>query len=182
MEYDPLWPRRAERLTSLLAEVLTPASPRIEHIGSTSIVNMAAKNVIDLQASVEDLEAATVGFERPLDTLGFRLSPHRFDHVPAGLHDDPTTWEKRLWTRRSHPDGDVNLHVRRVGSPNERLALLFRDWFLLHPDAVPSYAAFKMRLATIATDIDVYADVKDPVVDLVMAVAEPWANEQHWRP
>jgi GrpB-like predicted nucleotidyltransferase (UPF0157 family) len=36
-----------------------------------------------------------------------------------------------------------NLHVRLAGSPNERLALLFRDWSRAHPAAVPAYGACK---------------------------------------
>jgi GrpB-like predicted nucleotidyltransferase (UPF0157 family) len=66
---------------------------------------------------------------------------------PAGLDDDPAGWAKRFWSRRGHPNGDVNLHVRLAGSPNERLALLFSDWLRMHPAAAPAYAAFKLALA-----------------------------------
>jgi GrpB-like predicted nucleotidyltransferase (UPF0157 family) len=62
----------------------------------------------------------------------------------------------------------VNLHVRLVGSPTERLAFLFRDWFRSHPGAVPAYAAFKRCLDGISRDVNAYADVKDHVVDLVV--------------
>lgn len=79
-------------------------------------------------------------------------------------------------TARGHSqEADVNLHVRLLGSPNERLALLFRDWFRAHPEAVPAYAAFKRVLADNVREIGSYADVKDPVVDLVITVAESWA-------
>lgn len=78
--------------------------------------------------------------------------------------------------------GDVNLHVRGTGSPNERLALLFRDWFRAHSDAVPAYAAFKFALAHSTLDVDTYTEVKDPVVDLVMVVAEAWAASVDWHP
>jgi GrpB-like predicted nucleotidyltransferase (UPF0157 family) len=63
------------------------------------------------------------------------------------------------------------------------MALLFRDWFRAHPAAVPAYAAFKDTLAgAVADDLGVYTDVKDPVVDLVMEVAEEWAGATGWRP
>ena len=102
------------------------------------------------------------------------------DHVPAGRVDDPVSWAKRFWSRRDHVDGDVNLHVRVVGSPNERVALLFRDWMRAHPEAVAPYGAFKRTLATQASAVEWYSDVKDPVVDLVIAVAEPWASATGW--
>jgi GrpB-like predicted nucleotidyltransferase (UPF0157 family) len=85
-----------------------------------------------------------------------------------------------MWARRNHPQGDVNLHVRLVGSPNERLALLFRDWLRAHPESVPAYGAFKRSLAAAVPSVDVYSDIKDPVVDLVVTVAEEWAATTGW--
>ena len=126
---------------------------RVEHIGSTAIPGMAAKNVIDLQASVDDLDRAAAVLDAPLAAMGFERQPYEHDHVPAGTVDDPERWVKRLWARRDHPDGDVNLHARVAGSPNERLALLFRDWFRAHSEAVPAYAAFKRTLAAEVGDI-----------------------------
>jgi len=60
------------------------------------------------------------------------------------------------------------------------LALLFRDWLRANPAAVPAYAAFKRSLATISPGTGTYAEVKDPVVDLVVSVAEPWAAAVGW--
>ena len=53
---------------------------------------------------------------------------------------------------------------------------MFREtWFRAHPEAVPPYGGFKVVLAASVPNLDVYTDVKDPVVDLVIAVAESWA-------
>jgi GrpB-like predicted nucleotidyltransferase (UPF0157 family) len=49
-----------------------------------------------------------------------------------------------------------------------------------HPEAVPPYAEFKRALAAGAPDVDWYSDLKDPVVDLVVAIAEPWALHTGW--
>jgi len=183
VDYDPSWPSRAATVIETLGSRLIPLARRIEHIGSTAIPGMAAKDVIDLQVSVDDLEGSTAEFDTPLQALGFQRSAITSDHVPAGvLGGEPRRWEKRLWTRRADPAGDVNLHVRRVGSPNERLALLFRDWFRSHRAAVPAYAAFKRSLAAITVDTVTYADVKDPVVDVVISAAEEWAIATGWRP
>jgi GrpB-like predicted nucleotidyltransferase (UPF0157 family) len=176
------WPERVAILIATLREELGDLAERIEHIGSTAIPGMAAKDVLDLQVSVADLGLAARAFDGPLDSLGFARSPYEHDHVPAGSADDPGRWAKRNWLRRGHPGGDVNLHVRRTGSPNERLALLFRDWFRAHPEAVPAYASFKRSLAGISPDIHVYSDAKDPVVDLVITVAEEWAVSSGWQP
>jgi GrpB-like predicted nucleotidyltransferase (UPF0157 family) len=176
------WPEQAAEQISTLGQHLAGLADRIEHIRSTSIPGMAAKHVLDLQASVSSLSLADHAFDAPLGSLGFRRSVHEQDHVPAGQTDDSDKWTKRLWMRRGHPGGDVNLHVRGTGSPNERLALLFRDWFRAHSDAVPAYAAFKFALAHSTLDVDTYTEVKDPVVDLVMVVAEAWAASVDWHP
>ncbi len=181
-EPDPTWPDRAASQLARIRLALGPAVVYAEHIGSTSIPGMAAKNVLDLQLSVVDLEAAERDFMAPLAELGFGFKPYHADHVPAGSTDSPALWAKRLWSRRDQPGDDVNLHVRRVGSPNEALALLFRDWFRAHPGAVPGYAAFKRTLARHLPDAEGYTDVKDPVVDLVIGIAAGWAEETGWRP
>ena len=176
--YQPSWPERAAVLAGELRERLGPLAERVEHIGSTSIPGMAAKDILDMQVSVAGLDAAAA-FAAPLAALGFESFPYCHDHIPAGRTDDPERWAKRYWRRRG-PPGDVNLHVRRTGSPNERLALLFRDWFRGHPAAVPGYAKFKTELARDVGDIDRYTDIKDCVVDVVIAVAEDWAAATGW--
>ena len=178
--HDPAWADRGARLTAELRTLLGPAALRVEHIGSTAIPGMAAKDVLDLQLSVADLAAAEEAFTGPLAGRGFALSHHRQDHVPAGRTDDPADWTKRLWHRRDHPQGAVNLHARRAGSPGERLALLFRDWFRAHPEHVPAYARFKQVVADHVPDTGTYSDLKDPVVDLIVELAEPWAAETGW--
>jgi GrpB-like predicted nucleotidyltransferase (UPF0157 family) len=180
--YNSDWPRRAEALIDLLRVKLAPTALRIDHIGSTAIPDMAAKDVLDVQVSVSDLDVSQAQFDGPLRALGFSPLPYGHDHVPVGSHDTIATWSKRLWCRRGGPHDDVNLHVRLVGSPNERFALLFRDWMRAHPEAVGPYSAIKRALAETVADVETYSNVKDPVVDLVIAMAEPWALATGWSP
>jgi GrpB-like predicted nucleotidyltransferase (UPF0157 family) len=180
VDADPLWAARGERFAAQLRLHLGPLAARVEHIGSTAIAGMPAKDLLDMQVSVADLEQAAQAFSVPLAALGFVRSAYQQDHVPAGWDDDPGRWVKRLFARREHADGEVNLHVRLVGSPNERLALLFRDFLRAHPDAVAAYGEFKRVLAASVPDTATYSDVKDPVVDLIVAWAQRWAAETGW--
>lgn len=182
VDHRPQWAEEARSIVGDLRKALGPAARRLEHIGSTAIPGLAAKDVLDLQVSVTDLEVAAAAFDGPLSGLGFARLPWEQDHVPAGLDEEPGRWRKRMWARRGGPEPDVNLHARLIGSPNERLALLFRDWFRAHPEAVPAYAAFKRSLAAVTPDVGTYSDVKDPVVDLVRCVAEVWATQTGWVP
>jgi GrpB-like predicted nucleotidyltransferase (UPF0157 family) len=180
--YDQAWPRWGEAELRTLEKGLGVLVLHAAHIGSTSIPQMAAKNLLDLQLSVWDLPEAAVAFEAPLAELGYVRSPYERDHVPAGDSSDPRMWAKVCWTRRNHPGGDINLHARVVGSPNERLALLFRDYLRAHPLAVAAYSRFKLVLAAQVDDLDTYTDIKDPVVDLVVAAAGEWAADTGWQP
>ena len=180
--YNQSWPRWAEAELATLTGSLGDLVLHAAHIGSTSIPQMAAKNLLDLQLSVWDLPEAAVAFDPPLAELGYIRRPYEQDHVPAGDNSDPALWAKRFWMRRSHPGGDVNLHVRVVGSPNERLALLFRDYLRAHPLAVAAYSRFKLALAAQVGDLAAYTEIKDPVVDLVVAAASEWAAETGWQP
>jgi GrpB-like predicted nucleotidyltransferase (UPF0157 family) len=177
--HDPRWAERAAALIATLQRSLGARAPRIDHIGSTAIPTMDAKDVLDIQVSVTDLDDAQEHFQAPLDALGFARRPYDRDHLPAGRSDDPALWAKRYWRRREAGD-DVNLHVRVAGSPNERLALLFRDWMRAHPDAVAAYSAFKRSLAATTPDLDTYTVVKDHIVDLVIVAAEEWASARAW--
>ncbi|HEX6873279.1 MAG TPA: GrpB family protein [Micromonosporaceae bacterium] len=181
VQADPGWAEQGQALAEALGTTLGPLAVRVEHIGSTAIAGMAAKAVFDLQVSVEDLDDAAEAFTEPLARLGFTRMPYHQDHVPAGRADDPARWVKRFWVRRGKPAADVHLHVRRIGNPNERAALLFRDWFRAHPDAIAAYARFKSMLAEAVPDAASYAEVKDPVVDLILVVAERWAQDTGWR-
>jgi GrpB-like predicted nucleotidyltransferase (UPF0157 family) len=180
--YDPGWQRRGATLAAELHATLQPLALRAEHIGSTAIPGMAAKPVFDLQISVTDLAAAAEAFDEPLARLGLARLPYEHDHVPAGHDDPPHRWAKRLWSKPTPGGERINVHCRLAGSPNERFALLFRDWFRAHPHAVPAYARFKQTLAAAVADLEVYTDVKDPVVDLVIATAEEWAAATSWSP
>jgi GrpB-like predicted nucleotidyltransferase (UPF0157 family) len=180
-DYDETWAVRGPALAADLRTILGPTVLRAEHIGSTSIPGMAAKPIYDLQLSVHDLDEAVKTFDGPLTQIGFTSFPYHQDHVPAGSDDAPPLWRKRLWGRRGGPGEDVNLHVRLRGAPNERLALLFRDWFRAHPEAIAAYAAFKRVLAGSVGEAGVYTEVKDPVVDLIVGIAESWAHETSWR-
>lgn len=180
--YDDRWPSQAAAELAALRAALDPLVCHADHIGSTAVPGMAAKDVLDLQLSVRDLHAAAATFDAPLARLGYIRLPYERDHVPAGDDSDPALWAKRFWRRRDHPAADVNLHVRVAGSPNERLALLFRDWMRAHPLAVPAYARFKSELARAVVTLDVYTEIKDPVVDLVVAAAARWARDTGWQP
>ena len=152
---------------------------RIDHIGSTSVPRLAAKDVIDVQITV-DAEAALEPVARTLAARAWRWIPGIVDdHQVPGLSTSPAEWQKLLLRE---PEGErrTNVHVRVQGRANQRYALLFRDFLRMHPDAADAYARVKRGLAVLAPDVDSYADAKDPACDLIYVAAEAWAKDIGW--
>jgi GrpB-like predicted nucleotidyltransferase (UPF0157 family) len=103
------------------------------------------------------------------------------DHVPLGENDDPQLWAKLLFNQ---PAGQrrANVHVRVVGHPNQRYALLFRDYLRAHPHSARTIELIKREIARRhVEDIDAYYALKDPVYDLVWEAAQAWAKESGWK-
>ena len=177
---DPRWADEYAALEARLAAALGDLAVRIDHIGSTSVPGLAAKDVIDVQVTVADLDDPALGpaFER----LGCTATDIRTDHVPPGDTSGPGAWEKRYF-RAPAAWRPTHLHVRAAGRANQRYALLFRDHLRHAPAAAAAYAAVKVALARLhPDDADAYHDVKDPVCDLVMDAAERWAVDTGWTP
>lgn len=179
--YSSRWIEQFDHIAAGLRSAFGPAAQRIDHIGSTSVPGLDAKDCIDVQVTVVEVDAPLPAATRErLAELHYdELKSYHHDHVPAGCRDDPEQWSKRLWSTRSQRPF-VNLHIRQDGSPNQRFALLFRDYLRARPAAAAGYSAAKRALATVCDDIEVYADVKDPIVDIIMAGAEDWAAQTGW--
>ena len=92
VEYDPRWPDEFRALALQLRAVLGNSALRIDHIGSTAVPGLAAKDVIDVQITVRSLDPAV---EEALRRAGYeRLAHSTQDHVPPGGVPDPAEWTK----------------------------------------------------------------------------------------
>lgn len=175
--YNPDWPEEFGEIARHLRDSLADKALRIDHIGSTSVPGLAAKDVIDIQITVGSLDA---GVDLALASIGYTRAENVVaDHIPPGYPHDPLQWQK--WYFRP-PSGQrpTNTHVRVAGRANQRLPLLFRDYLRSHPHAAEAYARLKMRLADNLANAAMYPDVKDPAVDLIFFLAENWALETGW--
>ena len=123
---------------------------RIDHIGSTAVPGLDAKDVIDVQVTVASLEVAD---ELTEDLLARRLSAGRGDHRRRAKPDarstdaSSTTSDTTLWHKRFHASADpgrpTNVHIRVDGWPNQQFALLFVDWLTANPGVQADYLAVK---------------------------------------
>jgi GrpB-like predicted nucleotidyltransferase (UPF0157 family) len=177
---DESWPAQYEKTAHAIAGQLGELAQRIDHIGSTSVPGLPAKDIIDIQV--------TVGTEPELDDAAERMAsadwelrPPRRDHPVPGLPADDLQWVKRLLVEPMYRRR-INLHIRVDGRANQRYALLFRDYLRSHPDTAQAYAVFKRQAAALRLEIVDYSDLKDPVCDLIYLPAEEWAARTGWTP
>ncbi|ONI89443.1 dephospho-CoA kinase [Saccharothrix sp. ALI-22-I] len=140
--YDETWPVQAERVAARIR--LAAGGRRVEHIGSTSVPGLAAKDVLDFQLGVKSLEEA--------EELDEALAQAGFPGV--GIGEDTVRYEgdpPELWHKRVHAGADpgrrVHLHVRVEGGPGWNWAMRFRDWLRADERARDEYAAVKLKLS-----------------------------------
>lgn len=155
---------------------------RIDHIGSTSVAGLAAKDIVDIQVAVASLDPDEEIIARVADA-GFRLIPGiTEDHRPPGDEQAAGQWQKRFF-RESGGCKRTHVHVRVDGAANQRYALLFRDYLRANRQAMLTYEQIKRTLARLHPDnADAYYDIKDPVCDLIMHAARIWAAAADWQP
>ena len=157
------WPELFEQERVRIAAALGPLARRIDHIGSTAVAGLDAKDIIDIDVSVEDPEeegAYVAKLERAGYHLRVREPGHRMLRAPAL---------------------DVHVHICACGSDWERRHLLFRDWLRIDAEDRERYLAVKRRLAgRVWADRNDYAEAKGEIIGEIMARAEHWARATGW--
>jgi dephospho-CoA kinase len=176
-EPDPTWPDQAARLLARLRHVLGEVLVTADHVGSTAVPALVAKDVIDLQLGVRAL--ADVDDPAVLERLrqaGFPLAEGVRSDFDRGSQGE---WPKRM-LGSADPARIAHIHVREVGSDGWSWALVFRDWMRADGAARADYALEKQRLAATIDTVSEYADAKEPWFDSVHDRAQAWAEATGW--
>jgi dephospho-CoA kinase len=190
---DPVWPDQAARIVARLKTACGANALRVDHIGSTAVPGLDAKDLIDIQVTIESLAAAdeltaalrSAGYPRIDDVssdvvkLDARSTAEGFDHS-----GDAALWRKRLHGS-ADPGRPTFVHLRVDGWPNQQFALLFVDWLKANPDVRDEYLSVKRdaeRAASPDGDIERYLAVKEPWFLEAYRRAWDWADSSSWRP
>ena len=178
-DYNPVWPAEFEAIRLSLSEILGPLALRIDHIGSTSVPGLGAKDIIDIQITVE---ALTPEVRNKLIDAGYEYyEAITQDHIPQGEENDPKLWAKWFF-KQPNEQRHTNVHIRIHGNPNQQYPLLFRDYLRAHPNAARTIELIKREIVKRhADDMEAYYDIKDPVYDLIWGAASEWARHTNWR-
>jgi dephospho-CoA kinase len=178
--YDDSWPLVAARLVHRITVVLGDRALAVEHIGSTGVPGLSAKDVIDLQVAVRQLsDADAPEFVKALTDKGFPRSERKHEDTVHPWAPDPLLWRKRFHGS-ADPGRVAHVHVREHGSPGWESALLFRDWLIANPTERDDYARLKRALARAEVTTTSYTLAKEPWIASALERARVWARNTGW--
>ncbi len=179
--YQPRWVDEFRERARRIRDVVGGHALRIDHIGSTAVPGLAAKDVVDVQVTVADLDDAA-GMTAMLRAAGFRsATAFEYDVFRGRPDTDPEL--RKLFMREPEAERRVHIHVRERGRFNQRYALLFRDYLRASAGARAAYERTKREAAErFPDDIDGYLALKDPAFHAIYDAASVWAERVGWRP
>lgn len=152
LPYEKSWPIRYEaerkRIESALGEHLVS----IDHVGSTSVPGLAAKDIIDILVTVPDITEEEY-YVKQLISAGYELRVREPEH--------------RLFRT---PARDVHIHVNEAGDNDASDKLRFRDQLRRSAADRELYESTKERLLRRDwADMNVYADAKTEVIKEILS-------------
>lgn len=179
---DPDWAQQAQRSLARIRTACGHRAQRVDHIGSTAVPGLDARDIIDIQVTVESLAVAdeladqllAAGYPR-IGQLGADLSkPDARSTVAQFDHTD----QPELWHQRTHASADpgrpTHIHLRVAGWPGQQFALLCVDWMNANPAVREEFQAVKRAAEQ--------PDAREPWFLDAYRRAWAWADSVSWRP
>ena len=157
VDYDPRWPEQFQKHAEILLRVLGSKALAIEHVGSTSVPELAAKPIIDIDILVED----------PSDEAAYLPAFVQAGYVLRVREPD---WHQHRMFRT--PELDVHVHIFSQGCVEFTRHLAFRDRLRACREDRLLYESVKRKLAREDwPDMNAYARAKTEVVEQITARA-----------
>lgn len=126
--YDPKWPEQFVIEANKIKEVLRENCLAIHHVGSTSILGLSAKKILDIIVVAASPQKA----KTTLEHIGFRYKGEY--NIPGRMVLD----------RKLPPE--IHIHLYEEGNAEIELNLCFRDYLRKSPEALEEYASLKQKL------------------------------------
>lgn len=162
VEYDPAWPEQFRRERDHLLKVMPEGMiVNVEHFGSTAVVGLPAKPIVDMLIEVRDVDEAKAVVPRLLEPRGYDC----FWRPTAG--DDTPPWYTWCIKRDGAGRRTHHLHFGEIDFKSDELR--FRDILRARPEIARKYAELKLRLAaTHEHDRIAYTEAKTEFIRNVM--------------
>lgn len=152
VEYDPAWPAEFVRLSDRAQAALGEVAIAIEHVGSTAVQGLPAKDLIDLVAVIESDDNLPEAISR-LEGIGYEARGN------VGVKGREAFW----W-----PEGEKrhHLYVSPKTSVELQAQVAFREFLRSDPVLAREYVALKRELAArFRDDRNAYTDGKTEFIE-----------------
>ena len=172
IDYDPRWLAEFETESTMLARIFGDRLADIQHIGSTSVPNLAAKPIIDILIVLDHTDDID-SFNPFMEGLGYRVRGECLDVIIPG------TPGRFYFTRETNGVRSHHVHICAKGHAEIPDKLAFRDYLRAHKNVALAYADLKRRLALDHHFDNIgYMRGKDAFVKSVLADARRWFATQ----
>lgn len=135
---------------------------RIEHVGSTAVPDLPAKDIVDLDIVVTDAAVPEVA-----SVIAGELGGDRYE--------GSIEWHPVF---REHNDQRFNDHVFAASGSGWKTSVVTREMLRAHENHRAEYEALKRDLTAEHDELEAYSEAKSPFMDELLKVArsDPWLN------
>lgn len=164
-KYNPQWQEEFNKEKENLKNIFGDVAKSIEHVGSTSVVGLSAKPIIDIAVGVDTLEDINKVKEKIL----------KFPHYT--IKEDNADGE--ILIRRGIPvkPGEIKpdfithfIHIIEIDGVKYKDTIAFRDYLRANKEVLKEYENLKQKLANkFAKDRKAYSKAKHEFIESVQS-------------
>lgn len=140
-EHEKEWKIEAQNTIAHLKEILGDVIKDIQHVGSTSILTIKAKPIIDIALAVDDFDDI-LAYEKQLKDAGFYYRPNAQATIRDQLLFACGNYYKGTGDLQTH-----FIHIVKTNSMDWINYINFRDYLNKTPSAAKAYEDLKASLA-----------------------------------
>ncbi|WP_090853821.1 GrpB family protein [Paraliobacillus sp. PM-2] len=162
--FNKSWSSMFEQEANKLYKIFGSEIIKIHHIGSTSVIGLKAKPIIDIMLVVKNINQVD-GFTTAMTTIGYE-----------------SKGENGISGRRFFQKGGDNrthhVHIFELGNVEIEHHLAFRNYLRSHPDTAKAYGELKEALSQrFPYDIEAYIHGKEQLVSEIKNRAIDWYED-----
>ncbi|MEN1969081.1 GrpB family protein [Lentibacillus sp. N15] len=159
--YNEDWPTKFTKEANILEEIFGSEIVDIHHIGSTSIMGLKAKPIIDIMPVVKDINNVAL-FNDAMKQIGYEVKGE--NGLPG-----------RRYFQKGGDNRTHHVHIYERDHPDIKRHLAFRDYLRMHPDVAKQYGDLKEALTQrFPHDIASYIKGKEQLVLTIEKKALTW--------
>jgi len=153
--YSDDWRKEFLRVKKEIHQYTNISENHIEHIGSTAIIDMMAKPILDILVAVDDLSSVETSVIKGLKSIGFlRLRVERPNEIVFAKFTNNTYQEKTHY-----------IHLVEYEKELWKNQIFFRDYLNANENSREEYTRLKLDyLKKHSTGINEYTDHKEAFV------------------